>query len=338
MAVPTHPALLGDSPALREARDVIDAVARTTCTVLVTGESGTGKEVFARALHAASDRGEGPFVALNCASIPDSMVEAELFGHARGSFTGAVTSRTGRIAASGGGTLFLDEVGDMPLAAQAKLLRVLQEQTIMPVGGDHEIAVDTRVVAATHRDLEQMVQAGSFRADLFFRLCVVPVRLPALRERGDDVLLLARHFASELAVRYGRPARPFDEDAERALLGHPWPGNVRELAHRIERAILLGRGVELGAADLQLIPPPPGELASGTQVRWPDRPGTGTLPPPFVEPPAGEELDLKRALERVERALIDQALARTNGNRTEAAALLGLNRTTLVEKMRKRAS
>ena len=243
----TYPTIQGKSLPLHEALGVLEAVAATDCTLLITGESGTGKELFARAAHVGSTRSSGPFVALNCASIPDSMIEAELFGHARGSFTGAVAARTGRIGAADGGTLFLDEVGDMPLAAQAKLLRVLQEGTVSPVGSDHDVKVDVRVVAATHRDLEQMVALGTFRADLYFRLCVVPIHIPPLRERGDDVLLLANHFLGEISARYKRAEKRLEPAAERALNAYGWPGNVRELSHRVERAVLLSRGPSITA-------------------------------------------------------------------------------------------
>jgi transcriptional regulator with GAF, ATPase, and Fis domain len=315
----------GSSTCLRDAVSVLLSVADTDCTVLLTGESGTGKELFARALHAHSARAGRPFAALNCAAIPESMMEAELFGHVRGSFTGATGSRSGRLAAADGGTLFLDEIGDMPLAAQAKLLRVLQEGTITPVGSDTDVAIDVRVVAATHRDLEQMVAEGKFRADLYFRLNVVPIQLPSLRARGaEDILELAGHFLAESARKHRRPVSEFDADARQVLVDYHWPGNVRELAHKIERAVLLARGAAIAPGDLNLARPV-------------QRARSMTAPELRVFTGQGD-LDLKKALDRVEKHFIEKALERTKGNRTEAAALLGLNRTTLVEKMRKIAS
>jgi len=322
--MPTN--IRGTSLPLRESVATLLSVADTDCTILLTGESGTGKELFARALHRRSSRAAGPFAAINCAAIPESMMEAELFGHVRGSFTGATHTRSGRLAAADGGTLFLDEIGDMPLAAQAKLLRVLQEGTITPVGSDTDVAIDVRVVAATHRDLEQMVAEGKFRADLYFRLNVVPIQLPNLRARGsEDILELAAYFLGESASKHRRTqVTDFDADARKALLDYHWPGNVRELAHKVERAVLLARGTSITAADLNL----------GRPVQR-SRPQTS----PELRVINGQsDLDLKKALERVEKHFIEKALERTNGNRTEAAALLGLNRTTLVEKMRKIAS
>jgi transcriptional regulator with PAS, ATPase and Fis domain len=315
----------GTSACLRESMDMLLSVADTDCTVLLTGESGTGKELFARALHTRSARAAGPFAALNCAAIPESMMEAELFGHVRGSFTGATGTRPGRLAAADGGTLFLDEIGDMPLAAQAKLLRVLQEGTITPVGSDSDVAIDVRVVAATHHDLEKLVAEGRFRSDLYFRLNVVPIHLPSLRTRGaGDILELADHFLAEATRKHRRKQAELDAEARKALTEYHWPGNVRELAHKIERAVLLARGQNITAVDLNL-----GRALHRT------RPTTA----PELRVITGQiDLDLKKALDRVEKHFIEKALERTNGNRTEAAALLGLNRTTLVEKMRKIAS
>ncbi|HKE19409.1 MAG TPA: sigma 54-interacting transcriptional regulator [Kofleriaceae bacterium] len=321
----TMASIRGSSACLRDSMEILLSVADTDCTVLLTGESGTGKELFARALHARSARAAGPFAAVNCAAIPESMMEAELFGHVRGSFTGATGTRPGRLAAAEGGTLFLDEIGDMPLAAQAKLLRVLQEGTITPVGSDTDVAIDVRVVAATHHDLEQLVAQGRFRADLYFRLNVVPIQLPSLRTRGaGDILELADHFLAESTRKHRRRQAELDADARKALTDYDWPGNVRELAHKIERAVLLARGECITAGDLNL----------GRALR---RVRAATAPELRVIN-GQADLDLKKALDRVERHFIEKALERTNGNRTEAAALLGLNRTTLVEKMRKIAS
>jgi DNA-binding NtrC family response regulator len=311
------PQIIGEDALLVEALQTVSQIADTDCTVLITGESGTGKELFARAVHDASPRANGPFVALNCAAIPESMVEAELFGHARGAFTGAHANRDGRVAAAAGGTLFLDEIGDMPLTAQAKLLRMLQDRTIMPVGSDRPVSIDVRIVAATNQDLETMVAEGRFRGDLYYRLNVIPVGLPPLRDRGNDILRLAEAFLHQANQRNGRNVAGFDDSAQQGMLDHYWPGNVRELDHLIQRTVLLKKIGRIKASDLRLRC-----AARGTG-------GHRVLP-------AIEGLDLRSAMEEVERRLIDEALERTGGNRTEAAALLGVNRTTLIEKLRKR--
>jgi DNA-binding NtrC family response regulator len=333
------PNLVGEDPRMLSVLETIQAVADTPCTVLVTGETGTGKEVAARVLHDASPRRDQPFVALNCAAIPESLIEAELFGHTRGAFTGAVVQREGRILAAHGGTLFLDEIGDMPLSAQAKLLRVLQERTVTPIGSDRALPADVRVVAATNKDLEAMVAEGSFRADLYYRLSVVRVELPALRERPSDILPLARRFLALANEAIGRRVDGFDTSAEAVLRNHPWPGNVRELANAIERAVVLKRsGGLLNAQDVVPIKP-----ARGTgPVRVPAAPAASPSPAPAAPtessaPSAQGGLNLKDAIENLELQLIRRALEQTNGNRTEAAVLLGLNRTTLVEKLRKYA-
>ncbi|RMH43406.1 MAG: sigma-54-dependent Fis family transcriptional regulator [Deltaproteobacteria bacterium] len=316
------PNILGDSPALRNVLDVVRNVADSDATVLITGESGTGKELLARAVHDASPRRDRPFVALNCAAIPESLIEAELFGHTRGAFTGAVTAREGRIASADGGTLFLDEIGDMPLAAQAKLLRVLQEGTVAPIGSNDHVRIDIRVVAATNKDLEQLVEEGKFRADLYYRLAVIPVHLPPLRERIDDIPALAEAFVARASARNGRNVTGLTADALDALRRHRWPGNIRELMHTIERAVLLRRSGKLTARDIPL------KFARGTVPNIPVQSAA----------PIGDNLDLRAAIDALERRYIEEALQRTGGNRTEAASLLGLNRTTLVEKIRKHMS
>lgn len=322
--------ILGESLGTRRTLEIIRRVATSEASVLLCGETGTGKELFARALHRASARSAGPFIAVNCAAIPEQLIESELFGHLRGAFTGASAQRAGRFAAAAGGTLFLDEIGELPLAGQAKLLRVLEERTMCPVGADADVPVDVRVVAATHRDLEELVAQGKFRADLYFRLSVVPVELPPLRARGDDIELLAE-AAIKRAMQRGGRAVALDDDARALLRTYSWPGNVRELNHVVERAVALADGPVLCAADLNL-----GAVRStiATPMIAPAR------KPAVVEAPVAAEddtLDLRTALETLERRLIRQALERAHGNRTEAAALLGLNRTTLVEKLRKYA-
>jgi transcriptional regulator with PAS, ATPase and Fis domain len=330
------PEIIGDSPEVVDALDTLSRVAATDCNILITGETGTGKELFARAVHRGSPRRGAPFIAINCAAIPDALLETELFGHIKGAYTGATTTRAGRFAAANGGTIFLDEIGDLPLSAQAKLLRVLESRVVSPVGSDAEVPVDVRVVAATHRNLEDMVAAGTFRADLYFRLAVVPIHLPALRERGDDLVRIAEHCVARAAERLGRDVTGLDDSGIAALRAYAWPGNIRELAHLIERAVLLARRNTLGNRDLQIpharkptramaeIAAAP-VLAHGSQTSIP------------VAAPTGDTLDLRSALENLEKQMIDRALDRANGNRTEAAALLGLNRTTLVEKLRKYA-
>jgi transcriptional regulator with PAS, ATPase and Fis domain len=332
--------IIGEDPTLLLELETALSAADTDATILVHGESGTGKELVAGAVHRASPRADKPFVALNCAAVPENLIEAELFGHVRGAFTGAVSTREGHIQSAHGGTLFLDEIGDLPLAAQAKLLRVLQERTITPVGSDRPVHVDVRIVAATHKDLEQMVERGEFRADLWFRLCVIQIELPRLHDRGDDILRLARHFIRVINARTQRAVEGLDASAERALLEHGWPGNVRELENVIQRAVILKRAGKLTAADLRLragrgassprlavVPTPTADV--------PARAESQPTPPARLPGESTADLNLRLALEEVERRYIGLALERSQGNRTEAAALLGLNRTTLVEKMRK---
>jgi DNA-binding NtrC family response regulator len=327
------PGVEGEDPLFVAAMEVARQVADTEVTVLIGGESGTGKELIARAIHAGSNRGDGPFIAINCASIPDSLIEAELFGHTRGAFTGAERAREGLLLSAHTGTLFLDEIGDMPMAAQSKLLRVLQERTITPVGSDRAIPVDVRVVAATHRDLEAMVEAGTFRADLYFRLSVVSLDLPALRDRKSDIVPLAHSFLRKATAASGRACTGFDPLAEAALVSHGWPGNVRELENTVARAVVLRRHGVIAAADLQL---------GGRKSRMtPPKPFAAVAAPsaapaaPIQVEDVSHDLNLRLAMEGVEKRLIRAALERAGGNRSEAAALLGLNRTTLVEKLRK---
>lgn len=303
LRVDTFEGLLGGSPRMQSVFDSIRKVATAEAPVLILGESGTGKEMTARAIHQRSGRREGPFVAINCSAIPESLIESELFGHEKGSFTGAHAQRKGRIEHAAGGTLFLDEIGEVPLPIQVKLLRFLQEQCIERVGGRQEIPVDTRVIAATNADLRKGMAEGKFREDLFYRLAVVQIVLPPLREREDDTLLLAQAFLQRFARENGRAGLTFSPEAARALRQHPWPGNVRELQNRVKRAVIMGEGKRLLPADLEL-------EATGTPA---------------------QSLTLREARERVETEMIRQALRRHGGKITAAAAELGISRPTLYE-------
>jgi DNA-binding NtrC family response regulator len=312
--------MIGTAPALREAWRVIRRAGPTDVTVLITGESGTGKELAARALHEESPRRGRPFVALNCSALPGELVESELFGHVRGAFTGADRDRAGLFVAAEGGTLFLDEVGDLAPAAQAKVLRALEERRITPVGADRSVAVDVRVVAATNRALPELVAAGAFREDLLYRLQVVQLHLPPLRERRADIAPLAIHFAAGFAARHGRTVRELDPAARRALVAHEWPGNVRELRNAMERAVVLAEGETLTAADLPL------------EVRG----GTGPLAPAEAVTAGLAYGDARaRALAAFERDFLDAALERHGGNVSAAARALGLHRQSLQKRLRR---
>jgi transcriptional regulator with GAF, ATPase, and Fis domain len=328
--------IVGESAEVVDALDTIRRVANTDCSILITGETGSGKELFARAAHRASNRRAKPFIPVNCAALPETLIEAELFGHVKGAFTGAMTARAGRFLSAQGGTLFLDEIGDLPLSAQAKLLRVLEERVVCPVGADSDTAIDVRIVAATHRNLEQMVAEGKFRADLYFRLSVVPLHLPALRDRGDDFDIIVDLTLARMCERTGRDLMTLEPSARQAIRAYSWPGNVRELAHKIERAALLARGTQIAEGDLSL----PTSRTPVRVVRPINNDGLaeGSVVIPKQDILDDSTLDLRTALEAVERSMIDRALSKANGNRTEAAALLGLNRTTLVEKLRKYAA
>jgi two-component system nitrogen regulation response regulator GlnG len=295
-------------------------------SILVTGESGTGKEVVARAIHAASPRAAGPFVPVNTAAIPRELLESELFGHERGAFTGAIEARVGRFREASGGTLFLDEIGDMPVELQAKLLRVLQSSEVTPVGGRRAERVDVRIVAATHRDLDAMVAEGAFREDLLYRLRVVPIHIPALRERREDIPVLAEHFVSRYAEELAGGARFLSQTALARLGRHAWPGNVRELENAIKRALVLADADVLSPEDFAFLDQAPSGGA---------HPGLESLVENAVAQAldAGEADVYHRLLERIERPLIQAALARTDGNQIRAAALLGINRNTLRKKI-----
>jgi len=333
------PEIIGESAGIVDALETIRQVAPSTCSILITGETGSGKELFARAAHRASPRRNRPFIPVNCAAIPETLLESELFGHLKGAFTGAMNARPGRFMTANEGTIFLDEIGDLPLAAQAKLLRVLEERVVSPVGSDTDIPVDVRIIAATHRNLEEMVAEGKFRADLYFRLAVVPVELPALRERPEDILQIAELCMARSSERLGRVIEGLDSSARNALVAYAWPGNVRELSHMMERAVLLARKSCLSDADLQ-IPGARAKLARGTLELAKLSQSSPSIPVVVDATSAVNttSLDLRSALESLEKQLIERALTKAGGNRTEAAALLGLNRTTLVEKLRKYAA
>jgi len=323
--------LVGMSPAMLAVFKTIGRVARGDVPVLVTGESGTGKELIARGIHAASPRAEGAFVAVNAAAIPRELLESELFGHERGAFTGAVESRLGRFREASGGTLFLDEIGDMPIELQAKLLRVLQSGEVSAVGARRAERVDVRIVAATHRDLDAAVAEGRFREDLLYRLRVVPIHVPPLRERRDDVTPLVEHFLGRYAESLAGKRIALSGAALERLVAHDWPGNVRELENAIKRALVLTTGDVLGPDDFAFLDAPPPGAA---------RTDTGPVLETLVAAEVAAALDApdaegihRRLLERVERPMLETVMARTNGNQLRAAALLGINRNTLRKKL-----
>jgi len=303
--------LVGCSKAILELRELIRRVAPTDATVLITGESGTGKEVVAVAIHRLSPRKDGPFVPVNCAAVPEHLLESELFGHEKGAFTGAVKRHIGRFEVAHRGTIFLDEVAEMPPAMQVKLLRALQDKSFTRVGGSETVQVDMRVIAATNRPIEEAVAAGRFREDLYYRLNVVRIHIPPLRERKEDIPLLVRHFLQRFRPYYQSPG--IAEEAMALLHRYHWPGNVRELQNVIERALILCQGEEIRPRHL------PKELQDGSS----------SLPPSL---PAGDE---DMTLEQVEKLLIQRALAKTGGNRTQAARLLGISRSALLYRMHK---
>jgi two-component system response regulator AtoC len=307
--------LVGESRGLAEVKRVIERVAPTPATVLITGESGTGKELVARSLHLRSNRREQPFVKINCAAIPENLLESELFGYEKGAFTGAAARKPGRFELADGGTLFLDEIGEIPRTAQPKLLRALQEGRFFRVGGTQTVAVDVRLVAATNRDLREEVRTGGFREDLFYRINVVPIQLPPLRERIDDLEPLAELFLERFARRLEKPVDRLEPDALAALRGHAWPGNIRELENVLERAVLLCEGSSVGAADL------PRELVAEASTDG------GTAPGTLRE-------RVRRETRRLERQAIVEAMEATGWNVTRAARRLGLSRRGLQLKLK----
>ena len=296
--------MITGAPEMIKVARTIERVANTNVSVMLLGASGTGKELLARGLHDASDRRDGAFVAINCAAIPENLLESELFGHEKGAFTGAVKTTEGKIELAGGGTLFLDEVGDIPLPLQVKLLRFLQERVIERIGSRKSIPVDTRIVCATHQDLEAMIAAGSFREDLFYRLAEIVVKIPSLAERLGDAALLAKAFLARYAKEMNPAVKGFASDALAAIDAWPWPGNVRELENRVKRAVIMSDTKLIGAADLDL-----GERDAEAQTA----------------------LNLKSAREQTDRKLIRHALARTEGNISNTAKLLGISRPTLYD-------
>src|SRR5438045_8518550 len=311
--------IVGQRPALRATLDIIRQAAPSSATVLLLGESGTGKELFARALHEHSSRAQQPFVPINCAAIPETILESELFGYERGAFTGAVARKEGRIERAQGGTLFLDEIGELSPAVQVKLLRFLQEGEIERLGGTSTVKVDSRVVAATNRDLSAAVQAGKFREDLYYRLNVIQVVLPPLRERVEDIPLLADHFVARYAAKNGKPIRGLTRAALAALEAYPWPGNVRELEHAIERAVVLSRGAEIEVDDL------PESVRAGGAAR--NAGVAGALEGRTLAVPLGT------TMEEIELRVIRETLRQTKGDKNLAAQLLGIAARTIYRKL-----
>jgi two-component system response regulator AtoC len=314
-----YPPLIGEHPLVQRIGQLIKKVAPTDATILIMGESGTGKELVARAVHALSPRVDRPFVAVNCGAIPAELLESEMFGHERGAFTGAIGQRAGMFQLANGGTIFLDEVGEMSPTLQVKLLRVLQDREVRPVGGDRATRIDLRVVAASNKELAAEVEAGRFREDLFYRLQVIPIVMPPLRERRSDVPLLIHHFLRRLNERRAHPPITISDEAMVHLWEYDWPGNVRELENLLERLVILS---EEDRIDLHHLPPQIRSLISEKKI---PRPTLGD-----------HGIDFNTAVEEFENRLIEEALRRTKGNKQAAARLLGLKRTTLVAKLRRR--
>ncbi|HYP02274.1 MAG TPA: sigma-54 dependent transcriptional regulator [Pyrinomonadaceae bacterium] len=317
------PRIIGESDAIKRAVSETQRVATTEATVLLLGESGTGKELFARAVHHLSPRRDQPFVAINCAAIPETLIESELFGHERGAFTGANERRPGKFELATGGTVFLDEIGELPLAVQGKLLRAIEEKTVDRIGGRMPVPVDVRIVAATNRELQQAAEAGEFRRDLYFRLAVFPVGIPPLRTRGDDVALLARHFAAQFGRELRGREATLNEDAIAALRAHTWPGNVRELENAIERACILADASVLDARDLSLPVARTQGGAAEASATFDEMDFSGSL---------AEAAE--RAVSFVERRKIAEALRAHDGNKTRAAETLGVSYKTLLTKIK----
>src|SRR6516225_4535912 len=317
------PRIVGEHASIRELSQQVQRVAATDSTVLLLGESGTGKELFARAVHHLSSRREQPLVALNCAAIPEGLVENELFGHERGAFTGAGARKVGKMDLAHRGTLFLDEIGELPLAIQAKLLRVLEEKRFERVGGTQSIEVDVRIVVATNRNLQKLSEEKLFREDLYFRISAVPMTIPPLRERGNDVLLLANHFLEKFSREFNKPGLEISEEAKERLLHYRWPGNVRELQNTMERAVILADGVSIRAEALQMPATQP------DAARLP----AGMLPDKFDWDGTLEQVT-GRAAAHVEKALLENTMREYRWNKTRAAEKLGITPKTLLAKLR----
>ncbi|HJA09007.1 MAG TPA: sigma-54 dependent transcriptional regulator [Candidatus Mailhella merdigallinarum] len=349
--------IIGESSTLAEVFRVLAKVAPTDSTVLVTGESGTGKELLVRALHAMSARSDKPFVPINCGAIPRELLESELFGHEKGAFTHAIRTKPGRFELADGGTVFLDEIGEMDISLQVKILRVLQEKEIERVGGSGPRKVDVRIIAATNRDLEREVALGRFREDLYYRLNVIPLQLPPLRERGKDILLLARHFLQHFCERRNRPPLTLAPEAARVLLGYSWPGNVRELENFMERLSILVDGEVVvredlpakildAVAELATLPDLPDLDAAESaalsapmpEVSSPNRSvaADAVFSWPTLEDLKRYDMGLREFLESMEDRLLDEALTLAGGVKNQAAEMLGIKRTTLIEKLKKR--
>ena len=322
-------ALVGTSPAMVETFKTIGRIAQSEASVLIRGESGTGKELAARAIHYHSKRRDGPFVAVNMSAMPSELIEAELFGHEKGAFTGAIEARSGRFRDGEGGTLLLDEIGDLPLALQSKLLRVLQEREVTPVGGKDSIPIDVRILAATHQDLETAVRERRFREDLYFRLNVVPIQIAPLREKPDDIPVLVHHFVERFSTELGVPKRWPSEAALELLQRQSWPGNVRELENVLKRALVLASGEVIDVDDIKSAT----ELSRGRDTDWTSLARRELIE--RLEAQGGEEDDgpYWHFVHRLERAIIREAMKRSRGNQIQAARELGINRNTLRKKL-----
>ncbi len=313
--------LISGDEGMRRLLAQVRRVAQSTATVLIQGESGTGKELIARYVHQVSNRAEGPFVAINCAALPENLLESELFGHAKGAFTGATADRKGKFQQANNGTIFLDEISEMSLPLQAKLLRVLQEGEVDPVGGKKPISLDVRVIASTNRDLKSWSEEGNFREDLFYRLNVFPVRLPPLRERSKDVILLAEHFRKRFISEFARNEIPFSDEALLRLKGYAWPGNIRELENTIQRALLMAEGDSINPEDLMIESALDGDVAASEDLSL-----------------DGIRMPVGTTVRKMEEILIRHTLDEVDGNRTRAAELLGISIRTLRNKLNEYAA
>src|SRR5580692_2185299 len=319
-ADPWRRLLIGESRPMRQVSEIIQLVARRRTTVLITGETGTGKEIVAQSIHASSDRARIPMVSVNCSALPDTLLEAELFGHVKGAFTGAMNQRVGRFEQANHSTIFLDEIGDLPLSLQAKLLRVLQEREFQRLGSSETVRVDLRVIAATHTDLPEMIKQGKFREDLYYRLHVVQIAIPPLRERASDIRFLVMHFIEKICRDEQIPVKQISRETLDRLSGHDWPGNVRQLENAVEKAIVLsGERPTLFPGDFPLPPRKHPATLSNTEA--------------FIAVP-DQGLDFEKTVGGIERNILEQALKKTRGNKKLAAQMLGLKRTTLAAKLK----